>query len=253
MADKDKKRGAVRQIPRKSSVKGKNVSNSNSQKQDKSLENSGDSNSGSKTCVKHGRRVDGSSKKKTPVAKPKRTLAVIKEEVKKKQVDAVTKAINIAKANREKRQQQESLEAVSQSRAVEVAKRGGSTSKKSVQTSKKPQQHKGKQSRKEDNVSSESDVDESSENEADKESSSDEDLSDADDVASQVRSIVENNEGGVKTKSKFREKELTVLLKMCFKYYKIIEGNLSSAPDGLSKEKKDETWKLITEHVNRFV
>ena len=61
-----------------------------------------------------------------------------------------------------------------------------------------------------------------------------------------------SGEAGKNSKSKkFRDPELSLLLQLCFKYYGIIEGNLSSADSGLTREKKDDTWKFITQHINR--
>ena len=87
--------------------------------------------------------------------------------------------------------------------------------------------------------------------------------SDEDLVESSKENDVESDEGpnvaqkgsskwkGSKGK-KYKDEEMKQLLSMCFKYYAIIEGNKSNAEGGLTKHKKDQTWQMITDQLNRL-
>ena len=91
-------------------------------------------------------------------------------------------------------------------------------------------------------VSSDSDVDVGLE--------SDEDLfGSTDEEESQVGSSAKAK--GSKGK-KYKTEEMKQLLSMCFKYYSIIEGNISNAEGGLTKAKKEQTWQMITDQLNRL-
>ena len=87
------------------------------------------------------------------------------------------------------------------------------------------------------------------------EESNEEDSSPESDVSEDVQGgAAAKKSGGTSQKSKkFKGEELKVLLKMCFKYYSIIEGNLSSSESGLTREKKDDTWQHITDQINRYL
>ena len=84
-------------------------------------------------------------------------------------------------------------------------------------------------------------------------SEEDQEVSSEDPDSSDDNSIVSKDVRGRQRTGKYKDAELTSLLDLCFKFYPVIEGNISNAAGGLSKEKKDRTWKHITNQVNRYV
>ena len=220
-----KKKENVADVDQK--VKGRNGKKARSEVEMKKVSGKDSKNSKSAVDLRKGKPRSSASRGQSPSTKPK-TLSQIKNNVKavrEKQVSAVGNAI--AKRSEYKKSNKNDTPTVEEAREV-IAR-----AKKIV--AKKP---KTKQVQ---NVESSDESDnELSNAEADSESSvSDEEDSDRGGPTSSGKS------------KKFRDKELQVLLDMCFKYYGVIEGNLSNASNGLTKEKKDKTWKYICDHVNR--
>ena len=82
---------------------------------------------------------------------------------------------------------------------------------------------------------------------------SEEEVSSEDPESSDENSIVSKDMRGKQRTGKYKDAELTSLLDLCFKFYPVIEGNISNAAGGLSKEKKDRTRKHITDQINRYI
>ena len=82
-------------------------------------------------------------------------------------------------------------------------------------------------------------------------SSEDDDRSSSSEV--EIGKIVETPQKKRTRVPNYDDKQIEVLLKLCFKNYNTIDGNISSSEGGLTKEKKVKTRKHITQNVNRSV
>ena len=52
---------------------------------------------------------------------------------------------------------------------------------------------------------------------------------------------------------KFEDQQLDLLLKLVFKKIHILEGNISNAENGVTRDLKHSTWQNIADQVNRLV